>query len=194
MMKKSDLVNHLEDLIYEYRRKALSNDFINYMDKLEYGKDYEIKSNVGEDSLIEFLNNYVFKNIKFKSLEGIEIRRFLNLNKISKYYANYPYKEINEDNVVLEVFKISSSEKELSNLTVYIKFKDKKHIKAINKMRKEFKNNAFLGYQQINNFERELKRLLTKFKDVESFLEFIKDKEEYQNVYKYINNKIGSGK
>src|SRR5699024_5000882 len=90
------------------------------------------------------------------------------------------------DKILLDEFNITSYDRNLERIKLYIKFNDNKYLNEVKNEEKNFRVNSFSGYYNIYSFEKDLKSFLTNFKDVPDFLDYIKDKEEYNNLYIYL--------
>lgn len=185
-MNKQEVFKNIEKAIGKYRENYMYNWFKNYLNNLEYEKDYIIYGHIGDLGTIDFLNKYIFKSNPIKNMNEINIEELLQKTS-GRSNIVFPYMNVLDDKILLDEFNITSYDRNLERIKLYIKFNDNKCLNEVKNEEENFRVNSFSGYYNIYSFEKDLKSFLTNFKDVPDFLEYIKDKEEYNNLYKYLN-------
>ncbi|WRM43418.1 hypothetical protein [Staphylococcus phage LY01] len=185
-MNKRDVFKNIKKAIDKYRKNYMLNWFKDYLDNLEYGKDYIVYGDIGDAGTMEFLNKYILENNSIKNMDEINIEDLLQKTS-GRSNIVFPYMDVLDDKILLDEFNITSYDRNLQRIKLYIKFNNDKFLNKVKKEEENFRDNSFSGYYRFHKLEKDIGSFLTNFKDVPDFLDYIKDKEEYKNLYKYLN-------
>ncbi|QQM14745.1 hypothetical protein CPT_MarsHill_211 [Staphylococcus phage MarsHill] len=181
-MNKSDFKDILMNIETKFRIKYFEENFLNYMNSLEYGKDYKIKSKEFDDQELLKIINYIDEYKKYKSLSDINLEKLIY--KSSRSVFSYPYKEIKGNIIDLNKIEMYISDNIKNDVRLLLEFNDEKHIEEIKKIENNYDKYSYLTHWSF--ISDDFKDLMKNFKTMDEFLEFIKDNKDYENLYNYL--------
>lgn len=180
-MNKKDFAYELKSIRDKYQEEFYYEKIKEKLKELEYGKDYTLVSNVDNKSALTIINT-LYKT-GFDSLE--KAMESLIFNSTKWVFKIDPYKD---NGGQVKVFQYSLTDfygSKCMNIMIYFKFLDKNKYKEFLDLDEQFEKNEIIYFSEF-----EILELLKHFSKLEVFIDYLEDKEEFQNIYNYFKERL----